>query len=745
MHSKFSKSIVGPLPVQLFFESFANPETPRILSTMKRVLKKTFSRITSRSKSQDIEAELVHAVSTHGFCPQYDLQSHPISVEGKSTNTRPNLCLHSCEESSDPNWTNLELIVDVRDNESADPFPFPSADSTHQSPHIDEGASQQVLEDLERYFLAQFCRQHRTSTLAICIFGRFVRFLRVDHAGVSVSESTNYVSNPRVLAEFLWRYSHLSRIQRGFDPTVVPATSAERLLLTKAITHHVTSADLNVQADPKIRNTLAKDYPTYKIEVVDEFSSKRTEYIVRKPCAEPSHPLGRATRGFVALLLDSNDSDESPASLGRRLVFMKDYWRVPSTTLQKESESYNNLEEHDVPHIPTVFSAGDVFSGSQPQLSVTQRILRLKGVKLTNPPTSLSQFIHHRVVQQLGLPLDTLRNARDLVQVMRDALEALIDGYVKARILHRDISSNNILVSVSEDQDGRRRGMLNDWDISCKIPPGYTTVLPRSGTWRFMSCALLEEIGKSHEIYDDMQSIFWVMLFVAARHLKHTGKFNILIFDEEEDCTSLNGTLTTIGGIHKLSYLDRSKTKFECRALEDMFMQFRKFWLNYHYRDRITYEKIHDDTPLQGVASQLLQTFDAALCRPAQDWENGEWMDDQYPKWDGSQVRQSMLAITTEASFDRKSDGLPSSTSLSKQSDHTIADLSRPSSHTLAPPTHQAQSLTQKRKRMREDEPIVVQHHPNPNRKRPRMNHSHSTTPPLRRSQRLLNKRPRSS
>ncbi|KAI0073750.1 hypothetical protein K474DRAFT_1564786, partial [Panus rudis PR-1116 ss-1] len=381
------------------------------------------------------------------------------------------------------------------------------------------------LEDLEYYISAQFSRQHRTSTLVICIFGRFVRFLHVDHAGVSVSESTNYVSNPRVLAEFLWRYSHLSRIQRGFDPTVVPATPAQCLLLTKAVTHYIRSAATSFGADPKIRNTLAKDYPAYKIEMVDEFSSKRTEYIVRKPFAEPSRPLGRATRGFVALRLDGEDPDETPASLIRRLVFLKDYWRVPSTTFQKEFESYRTLEEHDVPHIPTVISAGDVFTGGQPQRTETQRMLHSKGVKLTNPPTTLSPFVHHRIVQQLGLPLDTLRNAKDLVQVMRDALQALIDGYVKARILHRDISSDNILVSALEDPEGLRRGLLNDWDISCTVPPGCTDVFPRSvcGTWRFMSCELLYLTHKSHEIYDDLQSLFWVLVFVAARHFKHSG------------------------------------------------------------------------------------------------------------------------------------------------------------------------------------------------------------------------------
>ncbi|KAI0075208.1 hypothetical protein K474DRAFT_1600150, partial [Panus rudis PR-1116 ss-1] len=413
-------------------------------------------------------------------------------------------------------------MLDVHSEETADPFPAFSNTSQSNYPSVNTSAAQQIFDKLESYLAAQFSRQHRTSTLVLCIFGRYVRFLYVDHAGAVASEAVNYVENPRVLAEFFWRYNHLSRVQRGFDPTVVPATPAERRLLTQAVTHYLHSIGSTTRINPQIRNTLAKDCPTYKVEILAESSSTRMAYIIRKPCAEPRHPLGRYTRGFIALEVSGDYSDETPASLVQRLVFLKDYWRVPSSQMQKEAESYQKLEEHDVPHIPTVFCAGDVFTGSQVQRSLTQRVLRMNNLQLSNPPRTLSSYIHHRIVQQLALPLESVRNAKELVQVMRDALQAIINGYVKARLLHRDISNNNILVSAAEGPDGCRRGLLNDWDISCKVPIGCTTIFSRSGTWRFMSCEILDEPEKSHEIYDDLQSIFWVLLFTSARHFKHS-------------------------------------------------------------------------------------------------------------------------------------------------------------------------------------------------------------------------------
>ncbi|KAI0074789.1 hypothetical protein K474DRAFT_1664986 [Panus rudis PR-1116 ss-1] len=69
MHNKLSQSVVGPLPTPQFFELFINPGAPRILSMLKRVLKKTFSRTTTRSTPQDIQS-FMDAVHTHTVSAQ---------------------------------------------------------------------------------------------------------------------------------------------------------------------------------------------------------------------------------------------------------------------------------------------------------------------------------------------------------------------------------------------------------------------------------------------------------------------------------------------------------------------------------------------------------------------------------------------------------------------------------------------------------------------------------------------------
>ncbi|KAI0069354.1 hypothetical protein K474DRAFT_1561859, partial [Panus rudis PR-1116 ss-1] len=319
-----------------------------------------------------------------------------------------------------------------------------------------------ALQDIESYCTLQFSRQHRTSILFLCVFGRYVRFIRIDRSGAVVSEATNYIENPRILAQFFWKYSHLSSVERGFDPTVVPASVEECQLLTRAVRQYMRAVDeQTARFHPSMECTLANDYPIYKATVPNCDTGEDHHYLIQKPCSESKYVLGRATRGYIALALNDTArhktiSGVEPPAHPNRLVFLKDYWRKYPTDMQKEAEVYKDLEDLHVPHLPQLFGGGDVMT-SDAYLQSTQS------------PNPLDRYAHHRLVQQLGFPLKSAKDAKELVQVIRDALEGLISAWVRGRRLHRDISYNNILLN-PDACGGPVRGLLNDWDISLDVP-----------------------------------------------------------------------------------------------------------------------------------------------------------------------------------------------------------------------------------------------------------------------------------
>ncbi|KAH9960896.1 hypothetical protein BC827DRAFT_1097620, partial [Russula dissimulans] len=88
-------------------------------------------------------------------------------------------------------------------------------------------------------------------------------------------------------------------------------------------------------------------------------------------------------------------------------------------------------------------------------------------------------------------------------------------AYEKAQILHRDVSAGNILIA----DDGS--GMLIDWDLSKKVIKDVDEKArshSRTGTWQFISISrLCDPSSRPHEVSDDLESFFWVLLYEVVK------------------------------------------------------------------------------------------------------------------------------------------------------------------------------------------------------------------------------------
>ncbi|KAI0788321.1 hypothetical protein C8Q74DRAFT_1257359 [Fomes fomentarius] len=172
----------------------------------------------------------------------------------------------------------------------------------------------------------------------------------------------------------------------------------------------------------------------------------------------------------------------------------------------------------------------------------------IRGTEMTYRERSHMRF----VMADVGKPITKFKRTRDLIIAFRDA----IIGHklaCQAGILHRDISVGNILI-VDKEEGSRFKGFIHDFDYSSMmedIPelidydddvdddeddsvwePGdpVTLVVPcdlvqkeRYGTYYFMSIDMLE--GKSDFVHGprhDLESFYWVLLWVIFRHTVHT-------------------------------------------------------------------------------------------------------------------------------------------------------------------------------------------------------------------------------
>ncbi|GJE92002.1 hypothetical protein PsYK624_081550 [Phanerochaete sordida] len=450
----------------------------------------------------------------------------------------------------------------------------PTSSSIEQEPtiHIEKRTqrAERSRASLLSHVHAQFLRQHRCHLFHLILFGRYARFLRFDRSGGLVTERFDYVDQPGLLAQFFWFFAHMSDEQRGWDPSVTHPSRKEKDLFVDAVRAWLEEMKAPVTADGQYARVLpdadctldeSGTFPTWKIRVVNEATGDTTDLIVRRPFAGEMSLVGRATRAYVAFDLRA-----------QRLVFFKDSWRADRNYLRPEFRTLQELEAHDVPHILPVLYGGDVKDSEGRLQGTANRSASAADLPWRVGRHSLPRHTHHRIVQDIVYPLQTARSARELVQAIHDALCALQKTHDALGILHRDISYHNLMIT----SDGQ--GVLNDWDHAG--PKDRRT--PGIGTWKFMSIRLLENPLLTNEIVDDLESIFWVLLYSALEHFGLPDQNKLRVVFESRD---LDGHGNLIGGISKKGFLHPSDFKhleFQDAILKDLVRDAARSWWKYH-------------------------------------------------------------------------------------------------------------------------------------------------------------------
>jgi len=258
-------------------------------------------------------------------------------------------------------------------------------------------------------------------------------------------------------------------------------------------------------------------------------------------------------------------------------------------------------------------------------------------------------YVHYRLVlETLGQPLNTFKSTRQLCEVIRDAIVAHTVAYEKTHILHRDVSAGNILITEGGS------GVLIDWDLSKKVmkdvyakprrhsrtvcvlsrlpptgSPNYFIFV--QGTWQFISIArLLDPSTRPHEVSDDLESFFWVLLYLVVK-CRNTTNVNFStvmqhVFDQYTDMDR-NGIVKGGGG--KLACLRevnlpprivKRLVKSPCRnIIEELRSVFHDFYLG------VDADPLFD-APEPDTESEMDRTQDSRAKDAHRKLRSSEWV-----------------------------------------------------------------------------------------------------------------------
>ncbi|KAJ1961250.1 hypothetical protein H4R35_007468 [Dimargaris xerosporica] len=131
--------------------------------------------------------------------------------------------------------------------------------------------------------------------------------------------------------------------------------------------------------------------------------------------------------------------------------------------------------------------------------------------------------VHRRMVMTpIAERLDTLKNFNELIVVLADTMACHGKLHSDCNILHRDISTNNIMVV---RHDGRLRGMLIDFDNAIHDEAQSTPGRPeRTGTLPFMSIGNLENNDTKRTALDDWESLLYVICWLGTYGLDEKAR-----------------------------------------------------------------------------------------------------------------------------------------------------------------------------------------------------------------------------
>ncbi|EMD37037.1 hypothetical protein CERSUDRAFT_114935 [Gelatoporia subvermispora B] len=520
-------------------------------------------------------------------------------------------------------WDGISLVFEIKPRWDQDPL-LP----TRQLREDDKDTLRQLAIDARNLMAAHLS----LFTFVVGIYGPTTRIYRFDRAGCIASPLFNYRDEPEIFRAFFWRFVHPPHGVRffGLDPTVKPATAED-----------LEWAEENLQKNGKVLSPEGRATSRWlEVHCPEDGTYKR--YLTVGLLFLNSHLFSRSTMVWIALEEESAD-----------MYALKDAWRqfirTPETVYLKHlKEKYPGPGELD--GLPELIIGGDLskWEASQDVYATSPFTYhRTMWAEISGADKAYERCHMRLVVSPVGRPIFEFRSTKEMVTTIRNA----VAGHRKARrvgLLHRDVSSGNVLIVDEEQKKGP--GLLCDFDYSSFQEPDTdgvaevvtqpdgdgdeaTELKERTGTLYFMAIEILEQpSGVLHTMAHDLESFYWLLVWITLRHTNH-GQ-GPLIYSE----------------------IFPNSTDWWSHSAKSSWIRFRFRNVNIHGNNPLTWlirewnalcakqHSLRSEAPIPMTHDNVLQLLDEALAKDG--WpEDDEAIEFQIPE--DEQATTSHVTTTT--------------------------------------------------------------------------------------------------
>ncbi|KAJ2655465.1 hypothetical protein IWW48_005525 [Coemansia sp. RSA 1200] len=258
------------------------------------------------------------------------------------------------------------------------------------------------------------------------------------------------------------------------------------------------------------------------IDVYDRGTSRKYTLRILKTIMRATRSFGRHTRCFLC-------RDDVLAEN----VVVKDAWAHSNrrTDSVKQQEKDGDLRDEVVfmQKIRDCLAGRDDLKGTFASITHGGAVQILRhnstledntdtvfGELVQHPPNQCEFRVHRRIAMKPEcVPLQNIENVDQLIVVVADVMAAHTAIATECRLLHRDISVNNMLFT--KLPDNTVRGVLIDFDCAKDMTDNdFGTRPERTGTYPYMSINNLADSNVKRTQLDDWESLIYVLCWLGT-------------------------------------------------------------------------------------------------------------------------------------------------------------------------------------------------------------------------------------
>ncbi|TFK21869.1 hypothetical protein FA15DRAFT_758444 [Coprinopsis marcescibilis] len=357
----------------------------------------------------------------------------------------------------------------------------------------------------------------RVWTTGLSINKLNIAFSYFDRMLVLQSPWFNIVQNPELLALLLYAmYQNDLRGISGFNPFQRPWS--------------VLTPEESITDDMKKE----LEYPTQKLvgsffefpTIIEEEEVKKTawdSFEVTKVILLTPALVGRVTAVLQVKARLSTKPGETLV-LALKISWQPGRVRIGELDIIKHLSKTLDKKWHD--HLPCVYfdRVCDIHELGLPWLNIPGMPDRLMKDKTFN---CYSERGMHVIAGRLCSELWRVDSAEEFFIVWLHCVKCLYASYSEGKVLHRDLSENNLLFWRKETEDSvgqvssEIKGVLNDWDMASfveEVQVSEPTANQQTGTLPFMALELLDSPHTRHLLRHDLESLFCILVWGACHY-----------------------------------------------------------------------------------------------------------------------------------------------------------------------------------------------------------------------------------